>query len=385
MLIKRFEGPTMQQVVRQVRAEFGPDAIVLSQRTRNEGGWLGRGGTRVVELTAAIDRDRLQLPTAAAPANGATRAPQEPSWEPLQLTRALIEPLEDEIRSLRRAVDDAKEQRNDGALAEQIRELKELAQKLGRPGELPSPHDPAAAFLRAGLRFDLAEGLAKEVAARMADGEDEGRARVEVLANRLEERLATPRPDLQRSQMVIGAPGVGKTTTLAKLVDRHPRNDLILLSADTSRREGSARLRGAASELGVPFEELDSARGLKRLRARTVFVDTPGFTARESKVRTSIADIRSELGADAEIQLVVAATTKQADLEAQLRAAERCRPSSLIVTSTDETHDLASVVNLILQPGTPPLAWLGCGQAIPADLELPDPRALAESVVSVSA
>ena len=185
--------------------------------------------------------------------------------------------------------------------------------------------------------------------------------------------------------MVIGAPGVGKTTTLAKLMDRHTSKDLMVLSADTRRRGGSARLRGAASELGIPFEELDSPRGLKRLRSRTLFVDTPGFTPRDVGARASLADLRGELGSEAEVQLVMTATTKQVDLEAQLRASERCNPASLIVTCIDETLDLANVVNLILQPGAPPLAWLGCGEAIPDDLELPDAHTLAASVISESA
>jgi flagellar biosynthesis GTPase FlhF len=91
------------------------------------------------------------------------------------------------------------------------------------------------------------------------------------------------------------------------------------------------------------------------------------------------------MGPHTDVQLVVAATTKEVDLRAQLRAGQGCNPTSLVVTRVDETADLANVVNLILQPGAPRLAWLGCGEAIPTDLELPDAHALARSVLGESA
>ena len=380
MLIKRFEGPTMQDVVRQVRMAMGPDAMVLSQRTRREGGFLGRGGALVVEVTAAVDREQIQ----PRPSDE-DRTRSDVSWKPLQLTRALIEPLEDEIRDLRRVVEESGLERTGTALSDQIRELKELARDFEKREGTPAPDDGAACFLRAGLRLDVSESLAGEVALRVRDGEREDSARVDALARSLEERFALPRPDVARSQLVIGAPGVGKTSTLAKLVDRYAAHGPTLVSADTGRRGGSARLRGAASQLGVPFEELDPANGLSRLRHKPLFVDTPGLVTRAPSARSGLEKLRGELGGRADVQLVVAATTKEADLHAQLSAAERCEPTSLVVTRVDETQDLASVVNLILRPGAPRLAWLGCGEVIPTDLELPDAHALARSVLGESA
>ena len=91
-------------------AELGPDAIVLSQRSRPAArSWLGVRGQSVVEVTAAIDREVGHDPTPGSPAASAVDSPVgrtrgDESWRPLQLTRALIEPLEDEIRSLRAAL-----------------------------------------------------------------------------------------------------------------------------------------------------------------------------------------------------------------------------------------------------------------------------------------
>ena len=47
----------------------------------------------------------------------------------------------------------------------------------------------------------------------------------------------------------------------------------------------------------------------------------------------------------------------------------------------DETRDVSNLVNLLLDPGTPPLRWLGTGQRVPDDLGLPEPEALVERVM----
>ena len=73
------------------------------------------------------------------------------------------------------------------------------------------------------------------------------------MATRLEARLAPPRSDASH-QLVVGAPGVGKTTTVAKelgwLADARTR----LVTTDAHRLGGAEGLRGVAKRLGVPFD-----------------------------------------------------------------------------------------------------------------------------------
>ena len=54
MQVKIFEAPDMTTGLKRIREEFGPDALILSTRTRREGP-LGLLGKPVVEITAAID------------------------------------------------------------------------------------------------------------------------------------------------------------------------------------------------------------------------------------------------------------------------------------------------------------------------------------------
>src|ERR671923_2919855 len=58
MQVKRFEGVDMQEVLRLVKHELGPNAIILSTRQiKRGGGAFGMFGRPMIEVTAAVDRD----------------------------------------------------------------------------------------------------------------------------------------------------------------------------------------------------------------------------------------------------------------------------------------------------------------------------------------
>ena len=65
MRLKLYRGPTVAEAMRQVRAELGPDALILGTRTV-------RG---VVELTAALEPGPVVPPTPAEPPLAPPRAP----------------------------------------------------------------------------------------------------------------------------------------------------------------------------------------------------------------------------------------------------------------------------------------------------------------------
>ena len=97
---RRFTRGFKLEAVRQVKDELGPEALILSQRTkRPQGGLFGLLGRSVVEVTAAVDRD---VRRAAAPRE--ERAEPDPSWREFQLARALVAPLESELRAMRSAL-----------------------------------------------------------------------------------------------------------------------------------------------------------------------------------------------------------------------------------------------------------------------------------------
>ena len=56
MHLKRYQRQTVQEALRAVRADLGPDALVLSTRLVTTAGPRGWPGKRLVEVTAAADR-----------------------------------------------------------------------------------------------------------------------------------------------------------------------------------------------------------------------------------------------------------------------------------------------------------------------------------------
>ncbi len=53
MRIKTFQGRSLEEVLPQIKEELGPNAVVVGQRTKVQGGVAGFFGTKVIEVTAA--------------------------------------------------------------------------------------------------------------------------------------------------------------------------------------------------------------------------------------------------------------------------------------------------------------------------------------------
>lgn len=57
MEVRKFEAKSMQEALKMVKEELGPDAIILSARDRNKS--FGIGGEKSIEVTAAISEQKL--------------------------------------------------------------------------------------------------------------------------------------------------------------------------------------------------------------------------------------------------------------------------------------------------------------------------------------
>lgn len=386
MHIKRFEAASMAEALREVRECFGPDAIVLSTRNvRGDRGLFGRFGRPIVEVTAAVDRDVVRGDP-AEPRVGADH-----SWRGLQLTRALIEPLEHEMRALRGAVRRLEVERGGPpSIAAEIAELRRVAAELGRAPRRGAAEPGSVRLLtEAGLAPRHARALAADLAGAAPGEGDDLATLITALALRLDARLAPPREDDDPVLMLVGPTGVGKTSTLAKVAARSPAGPPALVTTDVHRFGGETALRRFARELDVPFEVAVSAPDLSaslgRLGRRPVMVDTAGHSRAESDAVADLLQLREALGSRARVHLVLSATTKEADLRAEIDRYRPLAPEAVVVTKTDESGDLANVVNVLLDESSLPLAWIGIGQRVPEDLEVPDPERLAERVMGAAA
>ncbi|MCG8590524.1 MAG: zeta toxin family protein, partial [Proteobacteria bacterium] len=347
-------------------------------RIRGGAGRFGIWGKPLVEITAAVERS---APTSTA-GDGA-RAP-DPTWRDLRATKALLDPLESEIRDLRRDVE--RFTQLESQQEKLLEELERLRAAL-RPATAPRPDaaDPVTARLRA-------SGMDACRIAELMDARGPDDSLEPVLTRALDARLTPPRPaDEPTTTLLVGAPGVGKTTTLAKLAARarHQEMPVSLVTTDTYRIGAEEQLRTYASLLQAPFATVANARELEQASRRwarhSILVDTAGRGRADRDAIGELLALREGLGVRGRVQLVLSATTRACDLRADLRRFACLRPDAIIVTKVDESVEPGGLANLVLDPELPPVEWLGTGQRVPEDLELPEPAGLVQRILGEAA
>jgi flagellar biosynthesis protein FlhF len=325
MHLKRYRRETVQEALRAVREDLGPDALVLSTRIVPASGVRGWWGARQVEITAATDRSPLSDDRHVT---GRTDVARAQTLANRDARRAV-----DEITARLRATG------LDDALAREVAEAHPPARRRG-------------ATLRS-LRTTIAEQFASLAAA------DTAYAPIEVF---------------------VGPPGAGKTTTIAKIAAQErvrKGTRLALMSADGFRVGAVEQLRTYADVLGAPFRaartpaELASALDSSR---RPLLLDTPGRSPSDSGSRELFELLADR--PDVRTHLVLPAGTSRDAARRLLDRFAHARPTRLVITKLDEAESIAPMVAL-LRDRELPISYVGTGQNVPEDLERATAPALA--------
>jgi flagellar biosynthesis protein FlhF len=373
MKLRKYRAATEADAFRQVRADLGPDAIVLSTRpvrARGLRGWLGSGRpeievTAVADLLAGGRPEPEPLPAPPPPRPAAGRVRQEYA----------------EIRAT----------------------LAEISAALNRLGQAGLP--AGAAVLHENLREIHARLLAQEVEPGLAErliaavqeelsprALEDRRTVADCLRRHLLHLIPAPEPitippGLPISLFLIGPTGVGKTTTLAKLAARFALLEgqrTALVTVDTFRIAAADQLRVYADIIGLPFEVAyttgELAAAVHRHRDKDIIlIDTPGRSQRHAG---HLNDLHAYLQAVPArlVYLTIDACTRFTDM---LDIARRFSPGQidgLVVTKIDETAQYGALLNLI-EHTRRPLTYLTTGQEVPDDIEEVTAHRVAELVL----
>jgi flagellar biosynthesis GTPase FlhF len=236
-----------------------------------------------------------------------------------------------------------------------------------------------------GLRPGLADAIAEEAIAALAPlvpGADPKDLVIDALARRI------PMHPLRRGPGVVGfvgPGGAGKTRCAARLAAAHARHGLLPVTVVALRSpDGGAELRRLLAPYGVALHAIESgAEGAARIAelrgSGLVIVDTPGVSPRSTGELRALGFELDSLAPD-ELHLAVPATISPASAQELVGGVRELGVGALVLTHTDETEMLGTVIGLAIDSGLP-LSYLARGQAVEAGLRPASAIELARDLV----
>jgi flagellar biosynthesis protein FlhF len=386
MKIKQYKARDMRQALQQIRAEQGPDAVILSTQEVDGG----------VEVCAADDYEQARAMTSrlamgkrgqsAASTDQLLReaikaqvgAGQEAGSEPQSQSRP--QPTQRVTAAMPAPPPAPLASESPQRMGAELRSLRELLERqlAALTWNDFTRRDPARAhaldeLIALGVPRDDAWKLLQSVpAAALADVGS--RTHLDALALALS--VGELDPLLESPLVLVGPTGAGKSTLLAKLAVRAvvetaaPQVGIITL--DTQRLGAGDQSRGIGRLLGVDTVVIGSPAELcRQLSAwsvkRRILIDTAGFQPRDTQALEQLTVL---LKSDTRLRsLVVLPASAQLELlDCCLTRLGTLQPSGVVLTRVDEALSLGGALTALLRHALPLLA-VSDGPRVPEDLQ----------------
>lgn len=430
MKIKRFFAKEMRDGIKQVRKNLGPEAVILSNNRVNGG----------VEIIAAIDYDEslLQAESMSAvqaqQAGAAAAKPVEQELDDFFAARLAADedklsdqdfsfsqdwvPSRDDSLELRfeeRAKSPATESAIPRESADVKRDTIEWSQEPTLVRIQNEIHDLRSLLeqqmvslawgdlkrrdpLRAKLTRGLLElGLSPELCQQIVDNcgqhddfETLWRHALAVLARSLPMDSSDV---MERGGIiaVVGATGVGKTTTIAKLAARyalrHGSDEVAMITTDSYRIAAHEQLRTYGRILDIPVRIADTHEDLvdsiKSFSNRgLVLIDTAGMSQRDVRLSQQFQLIKNS-APTIKTYLVLSTATHRAGAREIVKAFGKVRLDGCILTKLDETTSLGGALSTAIENKLR-IAYVSDGQRVPEDLHIAREQNLVSKAVAVA-
>lgn len=416
MNIKLFHAETMHEAIRAIKAELGPDAVILSSKRVRQGSLpFGLFGRPLLEVTAAVDREAKEFVPIPPPNKPAVRRDEvQAATAPIQESPAVFQDTLNAVLSTSGA---ARPRASHAAMPAPVaapplrslasehlhrlkKELHDLRQRLNssfpNDASTPSAGFPAPIarayrqLIAQGLRSSSADSLCRALCRQftpesaVADSEIQDMLhRLLVEPIRVSGPLLNPGDDYNVA-MFVGPSGAGKTTAIVKLAAYYSLEEhksVVLITLDSCRMAAVEHLRMYTNVLGVGLETAQTTADVidcirRHRRANLILIDTPGYGADDAARLADLGELKDSYG-PIETHMVLPSNTRMEDLLRTLARYDVCAPSRLLFTRLDETQEYGNLFELAYQT-TLPLSYWGTGQRVPADLELAQPERLAD-------
>lgn len=372
MQVKRYEAQSTKEAIEKIKADLGPDAIILSSKKLNGG----------FEVIAARD-DNFEI----LKENEVRKGSEEGSD-----TFSIIRSDVNELKSI--IMDFKKERGVHAELAELKETMSALFDVLG-----VQRSKRASSHLSKVYYHLISVGISKERACVLIEKlkNDDSTAEPEnyyhalnAAGDMIKHSISSSYKDAgkKRISIFIGPAGEGKTTTLAKLAAHYlfeKKLKVGVITMDTYRIGAAEQLKTYGDIMDIPMEIASGKKEFKRALNRfsnkdIILVDTPGKSRGDEKYLLKLKEcFKTDI--PLETNLVLSMTSsRESMMDATIRFGI-VGYSSIIFTKLDDSEKSGEIYNIIDYTGKP-VFYVADGQNVPRDLKRMDPAKLAGLIVS---
>jgi len=385
MKLRTYRSRSIADALLKVKRDLGPDAVILHTRTVQQGGLLGFGARRMVEITATKQANALHCAARKGtirPDSGARGSHREDA----AVGQSVLAPASNTaVEQLRREM---------GVVRSLVQELISESRRAHLPSVPQDLHPAYSHLIRQEVTQEIAVGLIQQIRGelntRQLADPDTVKAK---LAAYIEQMVpaAVPivcdRTDRAKVVALVGPTGVGKTTTIAKLAANfrlRERRSVALVTIDTYRIAAVDQLRTYAQIIDVPLKVVltpgEFQEVIHSLRDHDViFVDTAGRSPNDTIKLSELRGFFQAAKPD-EVHLVLASNCNE---KALLSAIDRFEPigiDRIIFTKLDEAVGFGLILSVIKQVKAK-LSYMTAGQDVPDDIEVSSGRRLAQLIL----
>lgn len=371
MQIKRYDALSISEAMEKIKADMGPDAIVLSSK-RLKG--------RIEVIVARDDNSEILKEIEVK------KCEKEES-DTFSIIRSDVNELKSFIMDFKK----------EGGIYAELTEIKETMSLLFDVLGIQN-NGRVSSSLTTVYYHLISVGVSKQRACALIEElKNDSRAEnpenyhytLSAVEDMMKQSMASyyRNTGKKRISTFVGPAGEGKTTTLAKLAARclfGEKLNVGIITMDTYRIGAVEQLKRYADIMGVSMEVASEKKELERVLNKfadkdIILIDTPGKSSGDESSLLKLKEYFT-MGLPLETNLVLSMTSSQESMMDAVARFGIINYNNIIFTKLDDSKKFGSIYNVIDHVGKP-VFYIANGQNVPLDLNKMDPAKLARLIV----
>ncbi|MCC0633019.1 flagellar biosynthesis protein FlhF [Clostridioides sp. ZZV15-6388] len=260
-------------------------------------------------------------------------------------------------------------------LKREVEQLKSIISNMGFDNKNDNDIDKICKNL---LNLELNEEIVESIRTDLQEMKFNGIDTSKNLVESLKKKIKIENPTINGKIALVGPPGVGKTTTIAKLAAKlvfEENKKVGVITIDTYRIGAVEQLKIYTDIMNIPFKGVISPDEMELALDEmkdcdVVLIDTTGRGYKNSMQILEIKNLIDKAETD-NIHLVLNCTTRENDTKAIIDSYKNVNFKSLIITKLDETITYGSIFNIV-NYAQKPISYITIGQNVPDDIIKPN-------------